>query len=94
MSDKKNLPIVSAKELQNACEQFDEALRAFARNPMVSRNLAHEVIDGDCYVSLSALRNIAEGEELLLDYRKEALPRGYFDRTESIYLEPVLNKEW
>lgn len=31
-------------ELLGACERFDEALRDFARNPLVSRDLAQQVM--------------------------------------------------
>lgn len=35
------------------------------------------------------LRSISKDEELLLDYRKEHLPRGYFDKPSSSYIIPV-----
>ncbi|MBN6741204.1 hypothetical protein JKG47_11790 [Acidithiobacillus sp. MC6.1] len=31
-------------ELRDACERFDEALRTFARNPLASRDLAHQAM--------------------------------------------------
>ncbi len=40
-------------------------------------------------VQLKTLQTIAPGQELFLDYRKEPLPRGYFENPQSCYLQPV-----
>ncbi len=44
-------------------------------------------------VKLIAIRDIGIGEELFLDYRKESLPRSYFDHKENIYLKPIVREK-
>lgn len=44
-------------------------------------------------VKLIAMRDIRIGEELFLDYRKESLPRRYFDQKENIYLKPIVGEK-
>lgn len=50
------------------------------------------MIEND-HVRLRTLRDLEAGEELLLDYRKESLPRGYFDQPGSAYLDPAFKDQ-
>jgi hypothetical protein len=48
-----------------------------------------KVASDDGFLSLVVTRNIRKDEEFTLDYRLEPLPRGYFDKPYSGYLNPV-----
>lgn len=53
-----------------------------------------EVVPNDSADTLATLllvstKEIKKGEEILLDYRKEPIPRGYFLKSSSQYLDPV-----
>ncbi len=43
MSDKRNPSTGGIPELRDACARFDEALRAFVRNSLASRDIAYDV---------------------------------------------------
>jgi len=56
-------------------------------NHSTNPNIEAEIMERS--VTIRAIRQIEPDQELLLDYRKEPLPRGYFENPESVYLKPA-----